>query len=113
MGGGIGWLFLLVLLTLPMLIAGLLLIIVALRSKRTGPGPACPRCEYDLTGLLKEREGGTEALIRCPECGKGLTLTAIVTGQRRVRPVFLSLGMVCLIVALLPLVLIALRMLRG
>ena len=68
-------------------------LIAAVRGRRVGDAPHCRGCHFDLSGL-----GVADV---CPECGRSLRdPRAIAAGQRRRRPVLLTVGLVLLLSAL-------------
>src|SRR5262245_55609265 len=64
-------------LTLPIVVAGVIMLIRGRWPMRTGDEPHCRRCNYSLIALESKR---------CPECGTELTDRSIVHGQRHRRP---------------------------
>jgi len=78
----------LVLVGLPLLLLGALLLRYGLWPKRKGDTPYCRKCGYNLTARVSDR---------CPECGTTLNDKAIVRGERRRRPIVISLGVVVLL----------------
>ena len=69
-------------------LVGLGLIVIALIPKRTGTTPHCPRCGYNLTGLIT-----VERTARCPECGVRSPKKRFVYGERRVSRRLLVTGL--------------------
>src|SRR5262245_48600436 len=81
-------------LTLPMLLAGITMLIAGRWPRRKGDEPHCRRCNYSLIGLESKR---------CPECGTELTDRNIVRGERHRRPRLAWAGASLIVLALITL----------
>ncbi|NJL31404.1 MAG: hypothetical protein HC898_07100 [Phycisphaerales bacterium] len=64
---GMSLLYLLFLIAVPLLLAGLVLLWRGIRGRLVDDHPYCRGCKFDLTGLPAERTA-------CPECGHDLTV---------------------------------------
>jgi hypothetical protein len=82
-------------LTLPVLLAGLVMLIAGRWPRRRGDEPHCRKCDYLLVGLNSRR---------CPECGTELTDKNIVQGQRHRRPRLMWAGAALSLLALVTLI---------
>jgi hypothetical protein len=79
-------------------VAGIILLHAGLRGRRLDDHPLCAACAFDLAGLA----GPDRALPpRCPECGSSITPVTIRVGNRRRSPARITLGVACLLLALL------------
>src|SRR3954454_15524777 len=88
--------FVILLLPLLLLIAGLVMFGRGLRGRRVDDHPLCRRCGFDLTGK-------PEASEVCAECGADLRAPkAIVHGHRERRAVLAAVGAVLVLVVIVP-----------
>jgi hypothetical protein len=75
--------------------AGVALLVWGLRGKRLNDHPVCRQCRFDLSG----QPDGT---VTCPECGAGLKREgSIRRGQRRKRPLVMTLGSLAILLPVL------------
>jgi hypothetical protein len=77
---------------LALLAAGVTMLALGLRGRRTDDHPICRRCGFDLHGLTNPRA--------CPECGHLLDAASIRMGNRRMRWGLAGAGMVLLLILL-------------
>lgn len=79
-------------------VAGIILLQAGLRGRRLDDHPLCAACAFDLAGLA-----GPDRTLppRCPECGSSITPDTIRVGNRRRSPARITLGVACLLLALL------------
>jgi hypothetical protein len=91
-------------LTLPALLAGVMMLIAGRWPRRRGDDPHCRRCDYSLIALES---------TRCPECGTELTPANIVRGQRHRRPGLAWAGAGFILFALVTLVPVGHAIYRG
>lgn len=91
-----GGLSLVLLLAIPLLLLaiGAIMLLIALRPRRTGDAPHCSACGYNLTANESQR---------CPECGADLDAPrAIVRGTTQRRRAHIAFALVMMTIGLIP-----------
>src|SRR5262245_60323394 len=86
-----GFAILALILTLPVVLAGVIMLVRGRWPSRRGDEPRCRKCDYLLFGLSSKR---------CPECGTELTDRNIVQGQRYRRPGLMWSGAAMIVLGL-------------
>jgi hypothetical protein len=88
--------------------AGIVLTAIALRPKRVGETPHCPKCGYNLTGLITEVK-----LVRCPECGVTSRMANLRRGERHVSRRMLGAGLILILIGGAPMISGGVAVVRG
>lgn len=86
------------------LIVGVVLLALGLRGRRIGEHPHCPRCNFDLHGVVDVAPGGAlpQQRVQCTDCGKVFARSSLRRGERRRRRRLLVAGATMLVIALPP-----------